>query len=393
VSDVAEAVRVIDADSHLTEPPTLWVDELPAKWRDQGPRAELDSTSGALRWRLSGKWLFGLGSVSHAGWREFPPSRPPHFEDIKPACYDPHERVKWLDEHHVTAQVLYPNLTAFEGHAIMALQEPDLQLAILRVYNDYLVDFSSKAPGRFIPIASLPFWDLEASIAEMKRCAENGHRGVLWAATLAKHGLPASTDPYWDRFYAAAEDMGMSINLHVGVGWTSDEMANMAGRDMAFDLADTAGRTALSWMSNANTITDLIMNGVCERFPRLNFVSVESGFGWIPFLLDGLDWQWKNYNGPKILGRLLPSEYFRRQIYGMFWFEESTLPLFAHYADNIMFETDFPHTTSLSPGQGSASPSPSFVIERARAALDPETFEKVMYANAARVYGIEPSSF
>jgi predicted TIM-barrel fold metal-dependent hydrolase len=391
VSNLAESVRVIDADSHLTEPPTLWVDELPAKWRDEGPRAEQDSRSGALRWRLGDKWLFGLGSVSHAGWRDFPPSRPPQFEDITPACYDPRERAKWLDEHNVTAQVLYPNLTAFEGHAIMGLQDPDLRLAILRVYNDYLIEFSSEAPGRFIPIASLPFWDIDASIAEMKRCAEMGHRGVLWAATLAKHGLPASTDPFWDRFYAAAEDMRMSINLHVGVGWTSEEMANMAGRDLAFDLANTAGRTALSWMSNAQTITDLIMDGVCERFPRLDFVSVESGFGWIPFLLDGLDWQWKNYDGPRVLGRLLPSEYFRRQIYGMFWFEESTLPLFARYADNIMFETDFPHTTSLSPGQGSASPSPSFVIERARTALDPETFEKVMYANAARVYGIDDS--
>ena len=137
-----------------------------------------------------------------------------------------------------------------------------------------------------------------------------------------------------------------------------------------------------------STITDLIMSGLCERFPRLNFVSVESGFGWIPFLLDGLDWQWKNYDGPRVLGRLLPSEYFRRQIYGMFWFEESTLPLFEKFADNVMFETDFPHTTSLSPGAGSASPSPSFVIDRAREALDAVTFEKVMYANAARVYGI-----
>jgi hypothetical protein len=51
-----------------------------------------------------------------------------------------------------------------------------------------------------------------------------------------------------------------------------------------------------------------------------------------------------------------------------------------------MFETDFPHTTSLSPGPGSASPSPGAVIERARQVLDPVTFEKVMYANAARVY-------
>ena len=74
-----------------------------------------------------------------------------------------------------------------------------------------------------------------------------------------------------------------------------------------YDLRAATGRTAQSWMSNAKMITDLIMDGVCERFPTLNFVSVESGFGWIPFLIEGLDWQWRNYNGPQVSGGLLPS--------------------------------------------------------------------------------------
>ena len=192
MNTLAEPVRVIDADSHLTEPPTLWVDkrcqEIRGETRVRAPKRTADS--GLLRWRLGDKWLFSLGSVSHAGWSEFPPSRPPQFEDIEPACHDAVERVKWLDEHHVTAQVLYPNFTAFEGHAIMSLQEPELQLAFIRMYNDYLIEFSSKAPDRFIPIASLPFWDFDESIKEIRRCADLGHRGVLWAATLAKHGLP-----------------------------------------------------------------------------------------------------------------------------------------------------------------------------------------------------------
>src|SRR5207244_2268690 len=163
--------------------------------------------------------------------------------------------------------------------------------------------------GRFIAVTALPFWDIDQSIAEMERCAANGHRGVMWAATLSRHGLPATTDPYWDRFYAAAQALGQSINLHVGVGWIDDAFAGVVG--------------------------------------------------------------------PRVTGGLLPSEYFRRQIYCTFWFEESSMPMFADYADNIMFETDFPHTTSLSPGPGSASPSPRVIVDRARAKLDPITFEKV----------------
>ncbi len=204
-----------------------FAEEIRGETRVRAPKRTVDS--GLLRWRLGDKWLFSLGSVSHAGWSEFPPPLLLQFEDIEPVCHDAVERVKWLDEHHVTAEVLYPNFTAFEGHAIMSLQEPELRLAIIRVYNDYLVEFSSKAPGRFIPIASLPFWDLDESIKEMRRCAELGHRGVLWAATLAKHGLPTLTDPYWDPFYAAAQEMNMSINFHVGVGWTTEEDGRLAG--------------------------------------------------------------------------------------------------------------------------------------------------------------------
>jgi predicted TIM-barrel fold metal-dependent hydrolase len=341
-----------------------------------------------MRWKIGDKWLFGPGSVSHAGWKEMAPSRPPTWEEIDPACYNATQRAGWMDKHGVSAQVLYPNLVAFEGHAIMALDEPELRLAIVRAYNDYLTDFAAQEPGRFIPIACVPFWDREESIKEMRRCADMGHRGVLWAATLARHGLPASTDVYWDPFYAEAQELGMSINLHVGVGWTEEDFKNTVRHGAKFDLRVQTGRTALGFMSNANTISDLILNGVCERFPNLPFLSVESGYGWVPFVLESLDWHWKQYDGPRQLGGLLPSEYFERQIYSMFWFEEACLPLVELYPNNVMFETDFPHSTSLSPGPGSIAPSPLTVIEKARSVLKPETFEKVMYGNAARVYRV-----
>jgi predicted TIM-barrel fold metal-dependent hydrolase len=382
--------KVVDADSHLTEPADLWVENLPTKWKERAPRALIDPAIGMARWQLNGKWLGTVGTNAHAGWKEHPPSRPSTYDQMDPACFSAPERTEWLDDHGVGAQVLYPNFVAFEGHAIMALNEPEFQLAIIKVYNDYVLDFARSAPGRFIPIASLPFWDREESIKEMQRCADAGHGGVLWAATLAKHGLPGMTDTHWDPFYAAAQEAGMSINLHVGVGMTEDDLDEISGRRAAFDLHEHTGSIGLSFMSNARAITSLIVDGVCARHPSLNFVSVESGFGWIPFLLEALDWQWKVYDGPRRASNdLLPSEYFRRQIYGMFWFEQSGLRLADMYEDNVMFETDFPHTTSLSPGPGSPSQSPMEVVENARKVLSPAVFEKVMYSNAARVYHLD----
>ena len=101
-----------------------------------------------------------------------------------------------------------------------------------------------------------------------------------------------------------------------------------------------------------------------HRFPNLNFVSVESGFGWVPSFVESMDWQWLNSGAHEAYPEMeLPSFYFRRQVYGMFWFETEALQRQVDlFPDNLMFETDFPHPTSLSPGP--ASPSPSTVGRR-----------------------------
>ena len=108
---------------------------------------------------------------------------------------------------------------------------------------------------------------------------------------------------------------------------------------------------------------------MCDRYPDLNFVSVENGAGWLPFLAESMDWQWLNVGAHKDYpDRLLPSEYMNRQIYCMYWYEqESVRRVMDQLADNLMFETDFPHATSLSPGPASESPSPRDVMERSLA--------------------------
>ena len=133
--------------------------------------------------------------------------------------------------------------------------------------------------------------------------------------------------------------------------------------------------------------------GICHRFPELEFVSVESGIGWIPFALDSLDWQWKNcgvhLEHPEY--DLLPSEYFARQIYGCFWFERDTA-LFAIErlgADNVLFETDFPHPTSMSPGPATAAVAPDVYIDEVFGDLPDDTLRKILHDNAARVYHLD----
>jgi predicted TIM-barrel fold metal-dependent hydrolase len=384
----ASEIQVVDADSHLTEPPDLWTSRLPKKWSSEMPRVQVESASGIERWRIGDAWCSGVGTQSQAGWAEYPPSFPPTWSDINPWCYSADARLSWMDEHGIQAQVLYPNITAFEGWALMALPDAELRLAIIRAYNDYIDDFCTAGAGRFVRIASLPFWDTEASVTEMKRCAELGFVGVLWAATLTKHGLPPTADHHWDPIYQTAQDLGLSINFHVGVGSTADDIARFREKRSGADLTGYwAAASSLGFLANASTISDLITSGVCHRFPNLNFVSVESGFGFVPFLLEALDWQWASVDAPSYHpGWLMPSEYFKRQIYCTFWFEQASLPLLNQYEDNVMFETDFPHSTSLSPGPASASPPASELINRAIANVGPSTMVKVLQTNAQRLY-------
>jgi predicted TIM-barrel fold metal-dependent hydrolase len=385
---VAGNIRVVDADTHLTEPVDLWTARIPRRFRDRAPRVGFHEPTGTWRWQIGDRWCSLVGNYSVAGWPELPPSCPPTLEEADPACYDAGARLAHMDRNGIFAQVLYPNVIAFEGHAFMALPDDDLKLACVATYNDYQAEFASAAPDRFVCLAMLPFWDLEESLVELRRCRGMGHRGVLWAATLDKHGLPEFTDRYWDPLYAQAEELEMSINFHVGVGNTSEEIEQIMFRDRR-EPAYNAARSSLNFISNSRTIALLLTSGLCDRFPRLDFVSVESGFGYVPFLLDGLDWQWKGSGACEHYpDRMLPSEYFRRQVYAMFWFETETLELLPKYADNVMFETDFPHPTCLCPNPAIELPSPAEVIRRDTDIVGEEVMRKVLQDNAFRVYGL-----
>jgi predicted TIM-barrel fold metal-dependent hydrolase len=379
-------LRVVDADTHLTEPADLWTARIPARFKADAPHVALHEETGTWRWVVGDRWCSLVGNYSMAGWKEFPPSCPPSLEEADPACYDAKARLAHMDSVGVYAQVLYPNVIAFEGHAFMALRDEALKLACVRTYNDYLTEFASIAPERFVLLATLPFWDRDAAVQELRRCHDMGHKGVLWAATFEKHGLPDFSDPHWDPVYALAQDLGMSINFHVGVGNTAEEIEAAMNRS-AYDPAANAARSTMSFVGNIRTLSNLLTSGLCDRFPTLDFVSVESGFGYLPFLLDSVDWQWLGSGAREAYpDRLLPSEYFRRQVYGMFWFESAALPLLPSLADNIMFETDFPHPTSLHPGPASYSLPVPEIIRRDTEIVGEEVMRKVLHDNAFRVY-------
>jgi predicted TIM-barrel fold metal-dependent hydrolase len=293
-----------------------------------------------------------------------------------------------MDREKIFAQVLYPNLGGFGSGGFLRLKEPELMLECVRAYNDFLIDWCSADAGRLIPVCALPFWDVAACVAEIQRCAQTGHKAVLFGSQPDCFGQPKLPDPHWDPLWAAAQDCGLSISFHIGSGDVSDLMSGLRGMGIRTGIAH---RSSLLFLENAQCLADLVFGGICHRFPRLRFVSVESGAGWVPPTLEVFDWQWQN-NGVRSEHpeyELLPSEYFRRQIYACFWFEEQGIEKAIElYPDNLLYETDFPHPTSMAPGPVSIAVHPAQYAERVLGRLPEATQRKILHDTAASIYRV-----
>jgi predicted TIM-barrel fold metal-dependent hydrolase len=385
-AETLASIVIVDADSHVTEPPDLWTSRLPARLADDAPHLVTDEVSGRRKWKVGQHLVATDTQFTHAGWSGFYPSLPPSMESADHGGWEPTTRLQRMDEYGIGQQLLYPNLLGFHYYAFLELDE-DLRIACLRAYNDFQVEFASADPARLVPLMNLPFWDVPLSIEEMHRCRDLGHRGINFAWQMERVGLPRLRDDHWAPLLAAAQDLELPISFHIGFGSMTADM--MQGMQTMTSTTDLVREIALLFLGNANCIGELIMSGLCHRFPRLSFVSVESGFGYLPFFLQALDWQFLN-----TLARserpdwLLPSEYFARQIYATFWFERDVSRQLHLYQDNLMFSSDFPHPTSLSPGEGTTAVDPTETARRNLADLDPAALRKVLHDNAARLYGL-----
>ncbi len=387
MGDLFDRHRVIDADSHVSEPADLWTSRVAKKWGDAVPHIRRDPASGKEIWFIGGQPGLAVGMTAIAAFDGTLPDCPDTMADCPRGAWDPRARLAYLDGEGIHGQVLYPNVGGFGSGAFLKLREPELMLECVRAYNDFIAEWASADATRLIPIMAIPFWDVAAAVREIERCATRGHRGVLFGSQPQDFGEPALTSPHWHPIFAAAQDARLPISFHIGSG---DSWDFAAAKDIGV-RAQMARMGANLFLDNERCLADIFFGGICHRFPELAFVSVESGVGWLLFALEAFDWQWINggvfREHPEY--DLLPSEYFRRQVYGCFWFEEHGLAKALElYPNNLLFETDYPHPTSMSVGPQSAAVHPREYASRALAGVPEETVARVLHGTAARLYGV-----
>src|SRR5207248_3343149 len=149
-----------------------------------------------------------------------------------------------------------------------------------------------QAPGRFVPMLVVPFWDVAGAVEEIDRMGGNGFGGIITTGAPHLHGMPLLGNEHWDPMWQACVNGGLSVSFHIGNGKTGD---SFSAERMALERPPTTvARVATTGMvENAKQVTELLLSGVLQRFPALKFVSVESGLGWVPFVLECLDYHIK----------------------------------------------------------------------------------------------------
>jgi predicted TIM-barrel fold metal-dependent hydrolase len=394
---MARIPRLIDVDAHVVEPPDLWSSRLPARLRASGPRIE-HAPGGAVA-LVDGKYVETPGTEGpDVAWWVYEDARTQikryiaaagvpadevtnegiTYDDMRPGCWIPAERVADMDVNGVEAQMCFPNYPRFCGQIFLWGKDRELARLCVRAYNDWMVEeWCGSSGGRLVPLCIVPLWDVELAVAEVRRNAARGVRAVAFSELPAYLGLPGIHDRYWDPFFAACEETGTVLSMHIGSGTKTPQTSS--------DAPAAVGATIIFGNSVAS-MTDFLFSGVLHRFPRLKLLYAEAQIGWIPYLLERVDDVWDTHRGwahtrdncPEP-----PSTYYYRQITSCFFKDSVGVEILDKVGlDNVTFETDYPH-------QDGTWPRSREVAATQFGHLDQESINKIARGNAIRLLGLD----
>ena len=375
---VAEDLILVSVDDHVVEPPTLFDNHLPAKWKDAAPRS-IRKDDGTDVWVFEGNEIPNIGLNAVAGR---PPEEyniePTSYDMIRKGCYDIHERVLDMNRNGVLGSMCYPSFVQFCGQLFSKSSDLDTSLQLLRAYNDWHIDeWCGTYPGRFIPLSIPPIWDPQLMADEVRRVAKKGCHAVTFSENPFKLGWPHIFGDHWDPFFAACQDEGTIIALHIGSSSTMIEMAPGAPIDVMITL------TPLNTM---NAATDLLWSPVLRKFPDLQFALSEGGTGWIPYWLERIDYVYQQHHfwTGQDFGDKLPSQVAAEHF--NYCFISDRIGIQDRHdvgIDAITWECDYPHSDSTWPN------SPEMLTKQLDGVPDSE-IAKMTYENAMRIYRFDP---
>jgi predicted TIM-barrel fold metal-dependent hydrolase len=383
---------LISVDDHVLEPAHLWVDRVAAKDRDRAPN--LVAESDMEYWVYDGKRFpsSGLSAVAGKSKEEFSPE-PVTYAEMRPGCYDSRARIEDMDRAGILASLCFPTVTRFCGQLFMEASDREFGFVCLQAYNDWMIEeWCGTVPGRYIPLVLIPMWDPPLAAKELERCAAKGATAFAFSENPAPLGLPTIHDRnrYWDPVMSTASDLEMVACMHVG---SSSQVPQIAP-DSPFmaNLAWGAVRTSgamLSWL----------FSGMFTRFPGLKIALSEGEIGWMPYFLERAEqvldkqryWvqrgvQFMDHATTDVnLDTIDVRALFRDHVFGCFIEDAHGIASIEDIGeDNIMCETDYPHSDSTWPNCIATA-------KKLIGHLSPEVQYKILRGNAERLYRFTPA--
>ncbi|GAA1871993.1 amidohydrolase family protein [Pseudonocardia ailaonensis] len=369
---------LVSVDDHVIEPPDMWDGRVPKKYLEHAPKL-VRQADGTDAWEY-----FGLKS-SNAGLNAVA-GRPPEdygydaqaLSDMRPGCYDVHERVRDMSANGVLAGLNFPSWAGFAARQFLRTPDKDLALALLRAYNDWHIEgWCGEYPDRFIPLGVVPVWDPALMAEEVRRLSARGCHAVTFAENTVPLGLPSLHSDHWDPFWAACEDEQTVVCMHIGASGVPATTSEDAPAGVPHSI------TAVGLIGAA---ADLVFSNIFKKFPTFKFALSEGGIGWVPYFLEKID---KHYEYHKAwtgedFGDKLPSQVFQERIITCFIEDSVGIEMRDKIGiDTITWECDYPHSDSTWP----TSPEKLF---KDISHIPDEDINKITHENAMRAFQFNP---
>jgi len=361
--------RFVSVDDHIIEPPQVWQDRLPAKYKAIGPRVERLRVAnlqfngmqysfdivddGSDEGKFADFWCYEdlkipmRRIIAAVG---FPPEErtllPVTYEEMRKGCWDQTARLADMDANHTEASLCFPTFPRFCGQTFLEAKDRELALLCVQAYNDWMVEewCGGAGAGRLVPLVIIPLWDARLAAAEIHRNAARGVRAVCFSEIPSFLDLPSIHSGEWEPFFQACAETNTVINMHIG---------SSARMPATSPDAPAGVQATLSFNHAMGSLADWLYSGILVRHPTLKLAYSEGQMGWIPYALERADSVWREFRGWAFDKEAVPeppSFYFRRQVYACFFRDNFGLKnLHDIGVDNVTFETDYPHSDSTWP--------------------------------------------